>query len=318
MAIGGDINYPGPGWYLHLLFVQGKIRLYVGQTTSLRRRIVRQHCNEAYRSGNPSLHYKAWEQAEWDAWVVLGCGQITHHMTEAQKLYLNVGEMWCGLLFRSLLKRQLEKYLPPFAIGMLGPDQHLNIRSPLDQGTAQGNDILELAHSQDPLHRAYLLEAGRKGGRAFVSNVRERTRQKILAGGPFTVHKKTNGQLWIWFQYVEIHLGLSHNFPLASKSVRVHTEIVGEGRSHPQCWAKNARISDPARRLAFRIVCEMATSDHHWRNDTIQAIYRANNLVDWMEGRSDEYIASQPRRFIPENLESGVKKHGRYTSSLEL
>ena len=127
MAIGGDINYPGPGWYLHLLFVQGKIRLYVGQTTSLRRRIVRQHCSEAYRSGNPSLHYKAWEQAEWDAWVVLGCGQITHHITEAQKLYLNVGEMWCGLLFRCLLKRQLEKYLPPFAIGMLGPDQHLNI-----------------------------------------------------------------------------------------------------------------------------------------------------------------------------------------------
>ena len=115
---------------------------------------------------------------------------------------------------------------------------HLNIRSPLDQGTAQGNDILELAHSQDPLHRAYLLEAGRKGGRAFVSNVRERTRQKILAGGPFMAHKKFNGELRIWFQYVEICLGYSHNVPLASKSVRVHMEIISEGQSHPQCWAK--------------------------------------------------------------------------------
>jgi hypothetical protein len=81
VAIGGDINYPGPGWYLHLLFVQGKIRLYVGQTTSLCRRIVKQHCSEAYRSSNPTLHYKAWGQAEWDAWVVLGCGQINRSST---------------------------------------------------------------------------------------------------------------------------------------------------------------------------------------------------------------------------------------------
>lgn len=73
------------------------------------------------------------------------------------QLLLNVLEMWCCLLLRSLPVQTLETWLPPSTrIQPQGAPAALNIANPLDHGERGGRQWVDLSTSEDPLVREYV------------------------------------------------------------------------------------------------------------------------------------------------------------------
>ena len=164
--IGGDLRSDTRAIYLNgILGLDKRMRLYIGQASSLRPRIA-QHLNFRYRRDNPSLHYHALQHSIYNAIGVLavlpssGMGGIGLPGMDDPGLLLNVLEMWMGLVFRSLPACMLEEWLPEGVEkerkeGKEGVFGGLNIRSPLDQGNST-SEWVDLSGSDDPLVREYL------------------------------------------------------------------------------------------------------------------------------------------------------------------
>jgi hypothetical protein len=151
--------------YLNGILGQDKrVRIYVGQASSLRTRIA-QHLNFRYRRDNPSLHYCALQRSVYNAIGVLavlpspGMGGHALPGMDDPGLLLNVLEMWMGLVFKSLPASMLEEWLPDGVSkakeGKEGVFGGLNIRCPLDQGDSK-SEWIDLSESDDPLVREYL------------------------------------------------------------------------------------------------------------------------------------------------------------------
>lgn len=140
------------------------VRVYVGQASNISSRIRKEHLNFRYRRDNKSLHYYALQRSSYDSFCVLAKlpSSSTKPGMDRPDLLLNILEMWCCLLFRSLPSPSLREYLPPtYKLPPLGPPESLNIALPLDQGTplyAQGMK-LDLSYSKDPLILEYLGDA---------------------------------------------------------------------------------------------------------------------------------------------------------------
>ncbi|KAF3053093.1 hypothetical protein E8E11_005799 [Didymella keratinophila] len=164
-AIGGDLRTDARAIYLNgILGQHKKVRIYVGQASSLRQRIA-QHLNFRYRRDNPSLHYYALQHSVYNAIGVLAVlpspnmgGHALPGMDDPG-LLLNVLEMWMGLVFRSLPVSMLGEWLPDGVSttkeGKEGVFWGLNIRCPLDQGDSK-SEWIDLSESEDPLMREYL------------------------------------------------------------------------------------------------------------------------------------------------------------------
>jgi hypothetical protein len=165
-SIQGDLRTESRAVYLNgILGLDKRMRLYIGQATSLRPRIA-QHLNFRYRRDNPSLHYHALQSSIYNAIGVLavlpspGMGNIGLPGMDDPALLLNVLEMWMGLVFRTLPTSMLEEWLPEDVDpgrkeGKEGRFGGLNIRSPLDQGDNRA-EWVDLSESDDPLVREYL------------------------------------------------------------------------------------------------------------------------------------------------------------------
>ncbi|KAJ6125273.1 hypothetical protein N7471_012590 [Penicillium samsonianum] len=82
----------------------------------------------------------------------------------------------------------------------------------------------------------------------------------------------------------------------------VKAELSCVGERHPHVWATNATLEDPGSRLAIRIRIrdsdgrEIATE--YPSSDTWQACYKANRIVDELNGDSCLEISKRPRRHI--------------------
>jgi hypothetical protein len=78
--------------------------------------------------------------------------------TDVDPLLLNLLEMWCCLVFQTLTRNALHKYLPPAKLAPYA-GMHLNVALPLHQSTRgeKVNDIFhgDLYHSQDPHVQKY-------------------------------------------------------------------------------------------------------------------------------------------------------------------
>lgn len=148
----------------------GHDRLYVGQTGRISQRI-RQHMNFRYRRDNKSLHYHAIEHSTWNNYIVLATipaqsGSRPAWLPEnGPELILNILEMWCALMFRTLPRSTLEEWLPDKK--MLAETEQwygLNLALPLDQGepeAVQSEDWAAVMRtSSDPLARSYVNEMG--------------------------------------------------------------------------------------------------------------------------------------------------------------
>lgn len=147
-----------------ILGLDKRVRIYVGQASSLRSRIA-QHLNFRYRRDNPSLHYYALQRSIYNVIGVLAVlpspnmgGHALPGMDDPS-LLLNLLEMWMGLVFRSLPASMLEEWLPVGVSrrkeGKEGMFGELNIRCPLDQGDSELERI-DLSESEDSLVREYL------------------------------------------------------------------------------------------------------------------------------------------------------------------
>lgn len=79
-------------------------------------------------------------------------------------LLLNILEMWCCLMFRTLPPQVLSEYgIPPKpALGEGSLGVGLNIANPLDHGARGGWETVDLSTSDDPLVLDYLKELERK------------------------------------------------------------------------------------------------------------------------------------------------------------
>lgn len=77
-------------------------------------------------------------------------------MDEPQ-LVMNVLEMYCALLLRTLPRKLLLQYLPPGSKVPIGPPDGLNIGCPLDHGLPyKSQEWIDLSDSQDPLVLQYI------------------------------------------------------------------------------------------------------------------------------------------------------------------
>lgn len=138
-------------------------RIYIGQSNTLNTRI-KQHWSFRYRRDNPSLHYYAMQQSIFDSFTVLATlpspgskGYKSLPGMDQPELVLNVLEMWCCLLFRTLPRQTLEAWLPEHlckanklyrgAVEGSG----LNIAPPLDHGDRSSRSWVDLSISADPL-----------------------------------------------------------------------------------------------------------------------------------------------------------------------
>ncbi|KAF2842397.1 hypothetical protein M501DRAFT_413611 [Patellaria atrata CBS 101060] len=138
---GGDINAEDRGVYLHIIRgTDGKDRLYVGQSTNMAVRIKKNHLNFRYRRDHKSFHYFAVEDSTWDTFVILATipsplKALSHgHDNASVALLLNVLEMWCALMLRTLQPAQAEQYLPPGEAVEESTWFPLNVASPIDHG----------------------------------------------------------------------------------------------------------------------------------------------------------------------------------------
>lgn len=148
-----------------ILGLDKRVRIYVGQATSLRPRIA-QHLNFRYRRDNPSLHYHALQWSIYNAIGVLAVlpslnmGGHTLPGMDDPALLSNLLEMWMGLVFRTLPAAMLKEWIPEGISpkkkeGKEGVFGGLNIRCPLDQGAGKA-DWVDLSESDDPLVREYV------------------------------------------------------------------------------------------------------------------------------------------------------------------
>ncbi|OAL50538.1 hypothetical protein IQ07DRAFT_611439 [Pyrenochaeta sp. DS3sAY3a] len=164
-AVGGDLKSEGRSIYMNaVLGLDRRVRMYIGQTTSLRHR-VGQHLNFRHRRDNPSLHYHALQNSIYNAFGTLatlppfGSNQPG---LDSPALLLNVLEMWMCLVFRTLPQPTLNYWLEGLEgvkqgrkEGKEGEFGGLNIASPLDQGAAD-REWVDCSESDDPIVLEYL------------------------------------------------------------------------------------------------------------------------------------------------------------------
>ena len=170
--IGGDLNCHRPAVYLHIIWHPDddneEFLLYVGQSIDLKNRL-KDHMNPLNRNRHPSLHYHAWDlrPGNLSAFVVIAYldnirTKNSSIGTKDDLLKMNIIELWGTLIFQTLPKRELEKYINPTTI--IGR-QHLNVFNPLWQGVSNLDDVFPnlsrkerfttLLHGADEITRSY-------------------------------------------------------------------------------------------------------------------------------------------------------------------
>jgi hypothetical protein len=136
-------------------------------------------------------------------------------------LLLNVLEMWCCLIFRTLTKKNLEKYLPE-DLSIPRSRMHLNVALPLHQELASQDGAVtrkksfaelfhaadpmiqqyyrsmrkgfwDLKNSDDPKLREYYWGTYRRMSKAGAEARRQKTRRKALIGTETQVVINANG-----------------------------------------------------------------------------------------------------------------------------
>lgn len=221
LSIGGDIDCPAPGIYMHILWdpakeLAGSSYLYVGQSGNIQERI-RRHNDPWNRARHPSLHYHLWDSKPGmnSAFVILG------NTENLPQLQLNLLESWCSLIFQTLPRTDLRTYLPKGTV-LLGC--HLNVAHPLwqsftsckqdhyerkekfrelvltcdpmmaDYYRSLARAFHELKDSSNPVLRAYWLAAHHRSQVGSSAAKMAKTLSKLLGGVEKVVNANTNSQ----------------------------------------------------------------------------------------------------------------------------
>jgi hypothetical protein len=99
--------------YLHVIHLpQNKVYCYVGQTNHLSSRI-QQHQDFRYRRDHPSYHAYAMDRSSSDSFFVLAT--VDYSPSGQTNLALNILEMYCALLLRTLPASEVDGWLNSLA-----------------------------------------------------------------------------------------------------------------------------------------------------------------------------------------------------------
>lgn len=315
-ALGGDFSDKRASVYRHVLVTPVGVRYYVGQATDTNIRIRKQHQDPRWREKERSLHYDAWKTAEREFFVSLGtCPGKPYYLA------LNTFEMWGSLIFRSLPKSLLRRYLP-LGLGVDDiPDIHLNLRSPLAQaGPGQKQELCRgfafLKDHPDPVKREYhrrWLE-GRIQELANLNTAHnDAARARAIEGGLMTVFtEKKKGRRTVTLQYMVVRV--PPNVPEEEDSkVSVLFDLSPEGTQHPHVYATSgSHPSDPCRRLGIRMNGRtsqgVVVSEWARRTDGELAMKKANSVVDFLLNVPLSERRNRPRRYIAPNKTEGIPK----------
>lgn len=129
-----DSNVRSAGWYMDIITDKNDgdfMKLYVGQAANLYKRI--QEHRSKFRT-DKGLHYTMARQPGREmTFVVLGMYQNPQCNEDDLSMLLNFGEAFFALIFQTLPRPTLEKYLPP-GTAIREPERGLNVSNPLNQG----------------------------------------------------------------------------------------------------------------------------------------------------------------------------------------
>jgi hypothetical protein len=254
-------------------------------------------------------------------------------------LLLNILEMWCCLIFQTLTKGSLARYLPE-DIKVRCPGIHLNVATPLQQRVYDEQDksisvrksfadlyrsvdplvqqyyrslresFYNLPNSDDPILRAYFSSIFRKNQLAGAAVKRDNARKKAALGFETIIKiNSRDGRGRIHYNHYDFCLSRSLKFWSVGMIVKVYLDVLES--PHPHQYAKDALASDPAARLGIRITGKdtKKASFEHWISSKghVKAMMM-NTLVDLLEGIPIEVTEKQPRRWLPKDLSRNRRK----------
>jgi hypothetical protein len=187
-AVAGDVKFHGRAIYLHIVYLPddegapNKIYLYVGQALNLSFRI-KQHQDFRYRRDNLSFHNYAMDRSMGDRFVVLAT--FTERVSRPD-LALNILEMWCALLLRTLPMETLCDWLSDDVEHQVSW-MPLNVASPLDHGDElKSRGAFELLKdAEDGLARTYYADV-KKGFLRPRASPRNTSRIGRMKSAPIT------------------------------------------------------------------------------------------------------------------------------------
>lgn len=311
LAIGGDLTHTGPAIYMGIITDDnnpGTYFLYVGQTKNLARRLG-EHQNKVLRDATPCLHYYVLKAASRsEKFVVLANLSL---LDEAILPYcLNILEMLGCLAFQTLPEKTLLQYLPQGS-KVSSPGAHLNVASPLAQGCSKAERSFSLlAHSSNPLIRAYYQDRRKKGYARMQETWINRAVHTAIEGGEVELKMitETRPMPRARFHLRDVTVTISPEQleelgRTYGDKVRVEYELSEE--PHPMPFASKARFDDPAIRLGIKIIGKTTI----WASSGGDLmVKKANTLVDELAGVSFTEITGRPRRYLRENINVGRSK----------
>ncbi|KAL8931073.1 MAG: hypothetical protein Q9208_000175 [Pyrenodesmia sp. 3 TL-2023] len=306
-TLPNDFESEGPAIYLHAI---GRYR-YVGQANDLRKRVRRQHTSKAFRLGNPSLHYDVWEKLpdEEDRWVVLAYLQFADVKVEYRNLLLNITEMLGALLFQSLPAAGMDIFLDP-SIERNGDILGLNIALPIDQGHAdvEGGGAASIHHlrdSTDPLKQEYYQAAVKRAAALAKQTTHAKIHQNLINGFQRVLIPESTSRSpvmrSIHVRNVTVHVYNRHLEMLGIQwgdTVTIRCEVTPKPEHHVEFYAKGARPTDDARRLAIKMVSEINNTCVYMHAGGDITAFQANSLVDELEGVKEDESRAKGRRWF--------------------
>ncbi|GJP91104.1 hypothetical protein AlacWU_04003 [Aspergillus niger] len=117
----------------------------------------------------------------------------------------------------------------------------------------------------------------------------------------------------VYFRGVQLYIPREADF----ETVFVKCDLVAEGLRHPNACIANSEPDDPANRIGIRVryqVKDSSEQEEFWAAMSGGCNIRIlNSLVDFLDGKSEDWTEGQPRRFLPRNIPKGRGKIS-YTS----
>jgi hypothetical protein len=310
--------------YLHVIVTPEGVRFYIGQADDTQKRVISQHQSESYRNNNASLHYKALETSTEDFFVDVGVlpDAVVGDDLKVRALDLNTFEMWGALIFRSLPRTLLQKYLPASIANDKFSDLHLNLRSPLSQSKARDDNGWHqvMQSSTDPLkieRYADFKKSRTEQLQKMTSSKNAKTMQDAMLGERRSVCK-SKGATRVQIKGLKICVPMLIK-PYEDNTVHFKLDMqpADEG-DHPHYYVRNAPEEDVCRRLGIQFTGLGPNGDEltlwastETKSDNIHKT--ANSLCDFLLDIPIEVTEQTPRRFLDVNKGRGRPNKVVYT-----
>ncbi|OJZ91757.1 hypothetical protein ASPFODRAFT_27617 [Aspergillus luchuensis CBS 106.47] len=139
--------------------------------------------------------------------------------------------------------------------------------------------------------------------------------RKLSLGSLFSCTEMSNAAKVgrVYFRGVQLYIPREADF----ETVFVKCDLVAQGFRHPNACISKFEPDDPANRIGIKVryqIKESSEQEEFWVAMSGDCNIRIlNSLVDFLDGKSEDWTEGQPRRFLPRNISKGRGKIS-YTS----